>query len=313
MREDFWYESVGMGRLHGFRWIPAGEPRAVVQILHGIAEFAERYDGFANYLNSLGFLVVAEDHMGHGLSVSGGSTQGYFHGGWFAAVEDSYRLLRDTRAAFPQLPYFLFGHSMGSFMARTILCKYPDSGIAGALLCGTAWHNEVFLAAMGRVLKGLMARQDETAPSPKLERLVFGSYNRRVEHPKTAYDWISRDSKVVEAYLAHPLCGFLPSGGLMRDMMLGLGYIEQRKNLKSMDQNLPVFFLAGGDDPVGNYGEGVRKTAEAFRKAGVKNTKLRIYPLCRHELLNEINKEEIYKDIVDWMEGILSQRNEINE
>lgn len=310
MREDFWYESVGKGRLHGFRWLPEGEPRAVVQIVHGIAEFAERYDGFANYLNALGFLVVAEDHMGHGQSIGGGSTQGYFHGGWFAAVEDSYRLLRDTRAAFPQLPFFLFGHSMGSFMARTILCKYPDSGIAGALLCGTAWQNKVFLAAMGKLLKGIMARQDETAPNPKLERLVFGSYNRRVEHPKTAYDWISRDSKVVEAYMAHPLCGFIPSGGLMRDMMVGLGYIEQKKNLMAMDQNLPVFFLAGGDDPVGNYGEGVRKTAEAFRKAGMKNTKLRIYPLCRHELLNEINKEEIYKDIVDWMEGILSQGNE---
>lgn len=313
MREDFWYESVGKGRLHGFRWIPEEEPRAVVQIIHGIAELSERYDGFANYLTTLGFLVVAEDHMGHGLSVSGGSTQGYFHGGWFAAVEDSYRLLRDTRAAFPQLPFFLFGHSMGSFMARTILCKYPDSGIAGALLCGTAWHNKALLAAMGRMLKGMMARQDETAPNPKLERLAFGSYNRRVEHPKTAYDWVSRDSKVVEAYMAHPLCGFIPSGGLMRDMMVGLGYIEQKKNLMAMDQNLPVFFLAGGDDPVGNYGKGVRQTAEAFRKAGMKNTKLRIYPLCRHELLNEMNKEEIYKDIGDWMEGILSQGNEGNK
>ena len=137
IRKEFTIPSVGVGRLHCCRWTPAGEIRAVVQIIHGIAEFIERYDDFAGYLNSLGFLVVAEDHMGHGQSVGKEGIQGYFHGGWFAAVEDSVNLLRQTREEYPDVPYILFGHSMGSFMARTILAKYPDTGITAAVICGT--------------------------------------------------------------------------------------------------------------------------------------------------------------------------------
>lgn len=139
MREDFWYASKGAGTIHGCRWIPQGEIKAVAQIVHGIAEYIERYDDFANFLNRQGIMVVAEDHMGHGQSVNGEGVQGYFHGGWFTAVEDTMTLLRGTRASYPDVPYILFGHSMGSFMARTILCKYPDSGISAAIICGTGW------------------------------------------------------------------------------------------------------------------------------------------------------------------------------
>ena len=128
MREDFWFDSCGAGRIHVCRWMPEGEPKAVFQIVHGIAEVAERYDAFAQVLAQRGFVVVADDHMGHGESVGEGDTNGYFTGGWFSAVADSYHLLELTKAEFPNLPYVLFGHSMGSFMARTILCKYPDSG-----------------------------------------------------------------------------------------------------------------------------------------------------------------------------------------
>ena len=132
MREDFWFDSCGAGRIHVCRWMPEGEPKAVFQIVHGIAEVAERYDAFAQVLAQRGFVVVADDHMGHGESVGEGDTNGYFTGGWFSAVADSYHLLELTKAEFPNLPYVLFGHSMGSFMARTILCKYPDSGIDAA-------------------------------------------------------------------------------------------------------------------------------------------------------------------------------------
>ena len=140
MREDLWFGSCGVGKLHACRWLPEGQPRAIVQILHGIAEFVERYDDFANFLAGNGIAVVAEDHMGHGQSIDGGSKQGYFQGGWFAAVDDSYQLLKDTQAAHPGVPYFLLGHSMGSFMARTVLCRYPDSGLAGAVISGTGWQ-----------------------------------------------------------------------------------------------------------------------------------------------------------------------------
>ena len=301
MREDFWYDSKGAGKIHGCRWTPEESPKAVVQIVHGIAEFVERYDEFAAYLNSLGFLVVAEDHMGHGQSVGENGIQGYFHGGWFTAVEDTMTLLRETQAAYPDIPYVLFGHSMGSFMARTILCKYPDSGISAAVICGTGWQPAALLPPVTRFIEAVCRKDGEDKPSAFLENLVFGSYNKRVEHPRTAYDWLSRDAKIVDAYIAHPMCGFTPTAGLLREMMKGLTYIEKPAHLEAMKKDLPVFFVAGGDDPVGSYGKGVKRAASEFKKAGMTDVSCRIYPLCRHEILNEINRQEIFEDIGGWL------------
>ena len=301
MREDFWYDSKGAGKIHGCRWTPEESPKAVVQIVHGIAEFIERYDEFAAYLNGLGFLVVAEDHMGHGQSVGENGIQGYFHGGWFTAVEDTMTLLRETQAAYPDIPYVLFGHSMGSFMARTILCKYPDSGISAAVICGTGWQPAALLPPVTRFIEAVCRKDGEDKPSAFLEDLVFGSYNKRVEHPRTAYDWLSRDAKIVDAYIAHPMCGFTPTAGLLREMMKGLTYIEKPAHLEAMKKDLPVFFVAGGDDPVGSYGKGVRHTVREFKKAGMTDVSCRIYPLCRHEILNEINRQEIFEDIGGWI------------
>lgn len=301
MRTDFYFDSCGAGQIHCCRWSPEGEVKAVLQIVHGIAEFVERYDAFANYLNSLGYLVVAEDHMGHGKSINGEGIQGYFHGGWFSAVDDTYRLLKDTKAEYPDVPYILFGHSMGSFMARTILCKYPDSGIAAAIICGTGWQPTFALPALIKVVEGICRKTGETKPNEKLQGMVFGSYNGKVEHPRTPYDWLTRDAKIVDDYVAHPLCGFTASCGLLREMMKGIYYIQQPKNLANMRKDLPVFFIAGGDDPVGSYGKGIHQAAEAFRKAGMTDVSVRIYPLCRHEILNEINKEEIFEDVSQWV------------
>lgn len=306
MRTDAWFDSHGQGKIHVCRWTPEGEPKAVFQIVHGIAEYIERYDEFANYLTDRGFLVVAEDHMGHGQSINGGGIQGYFHGGWFAAVEDSYQLLADTRRAFPHIPYILFGHSMGSFMARTILCRHPDSGITAAVICGTGWQPAPMLAAAERITDAVCERIGETTPSEKLQNLVFGSYNRKVEHPRTAFDWLTRDRAIVDAYVAHPMCGFTASAGLLRELMRGISFIQKPENLGAMRKDLPVFFVSGGDDPVGNYGKGVLQSAEAFRKAGMTDVTVRIYPLCRHELLNEINRRDVYADITQWLERYIA-------
>lgn len=305
MYTESWFESHGAGRIHCLRWSPEGPVKGVVQIVHGIADFAARYDGFARFLNERGFLVVAEDHMGHGGSIAGGSIQGHFHGGWFAAMADAYHLLQETRKEFPDVPYILFGHSMGSFMARTILCKYPDSGISGAVICGTAWQPAALLPAVIKLCELECRRIGETKPSEFLQGLAFGSYNRKVEHPRTDFDWISRDSREVDAYIAHPHCGFTATAGLLRDMMKGIRYIERPQNLGNMRKELPVFFIAGGDDPVGDFGKGVRLAAEKFRQAGMTDVAVKLYPLCRHEILNEINKEEIYNDTAEWIEGVL--------
>lgn len=301
MRTEYFYDSLGGGKLRACRWTPEGEVKGIVQFVHGIAEHVERYDEFAAFLNSCGILVVAEDHMGHGKSISDSTPQGYFAGGWMAAVKDTRRLMADTMKEFPGVPFILFGHSMGSFIARTILAKYPDSGISGAIICGSAWMPSAVVNA-GKAVSTLICKtRGEKKPSPFLQSMMFGSYNKKIEHPRTACDWLSRDNRIVDAYVADPLCGFIPSAGLVRDMMTGILYIQDSKNLDKMRKDLPCFFIAGGDDPVGGYGEGVRQAAEEFKKHGMSHVDLKIYPLCRHEIHNEINKQEVYEDVAEWI------------
>lgn len=305
MWKDFYYESCGSGKIHACRWEPSGEPKAVVQIVHGIAEYAARYDALADFMAQQGFLVVAEDHMGHGDSISHVSPQGYFTGGWFSAVKDTYQLLTAIRAEFPQTPYILFGHSMGSFMARTILQEYPDSGINGAIICGTGWMPGVVLKTGLQLCKAVAKKNGETEPNDMLNSVVFGGYNKRVEHPRTTHDWLSRDSKQVDMYEKDPKCGFIPSAGLLRDMLTGILHIQNKKNLDKMNKTLPVYFIAGGEDPVGDYGKGVRKAAAKFREIGMQNVDCKIYPLCRHEIHNEINYQEVYEDILEWINKLI--------
>lgn len=301
MRTDHHFDSHGAGRIHYCCWTPEGEVKGILQIVHGIAEYVERYDDFANYLTALGYLVVAEDHMGHGKSIGENGIQGYFHGGWFTAVEDTCQLMKDTMAQYPGVPYVLFGHSMGSFMARTILAKYPDSGIAAAVICGTGWQPKAALPVLIKVVEGICKKTGEQNVSEQLQGMIFGGYTKGIENPRTPSDWLTRDEKIVDAYVADPLCGFTPSCGLLRDMMTGIYYIERSGNLKNMKKHLPVLFIAGGEDPVGSCGKGVERAAKEFKKAGMVNVACKIYPGCRHEILNELNKEEVYADVAAWL------------
>lgn len=301
MRTDHYFDSHGAGQIHYCRWTPEGEVKGILQIVHGIAEYVERYDDFANYLTTLGYLVVAEDHMGHGKSIGENGIQGYFHGGWFTAVEDTCQLMKDTMAQYPGVPYVLFGHSMGSFMARTILAKYPDSGIAAAVICGTGWQPKAALPVLLKVVEGLCKKTGEQNVSEQLQGMIFGGYTKGIENPRTPSDWLTRDEKIVDAYVADPLCGFTPTCGLLRDMMTGIYYIERSGNLKNMKKHLPVLFIAGGEDPVGSCGKGVEQAAKEFKKAGMINVACKIYPGCRHEILNELNKEEVYADVAAWL------------
>lgn len=302
MRTDFYYPSCGHGMIHGCRWEPEGRPRAVLQIVHGIAEHVTRYDDFASFMANQGFLVVAEDHMGHGGSIGDNGVPGYFEGGWFKAVADCHRLLSYTRLEQPDIPYILLGHSMGSFLVRTLLMKYPKCDISAAILSGTAWmHRGVINAGLAAATLVCKTKGDKTHDK-MLNNMMFGTYNRRIEHKRTAYDWLTRDNATVDAYVADPLCGFTVTAGLMRDMLTGLRYIQEPENLGKMKKNMPILFLSGSDDPVGGYGEGVTKAWQEFTKTGMERCDIRVYPLCRHELLNEINKEEVYEYILQWIQ-----------
>ena len=300
MRTEFEYASKGAGMIHAYRWTPEGTPIAVLQLVHGIAEHMLRYDEFARYLNGHGVLVTAEEHMGHGRSVGSGAER-YFAGGWLSAVGDTYELLRRTKEEFPSLPYFVLGHSMGSFMTRTLLFTYPNAGLRGAVICGTGWQGGATLAA-GRTLCALeQLRLGETKPSPLLNNLMFGAFNRKFPDAKTENDWICADPAVVQAYTDDPLCGGSATVGLAREMLRGIGMIEKKKNLAAMPKELPVLFIAGKSDPVGNMGKGVKRSAQAFRDVGMKSVELKLYD-GRHEILNERNRGEVYDDVWRFLE-----------
>lgn len=298
--KEFYYPSQGAGSIHALRWEPEGEIRGILQIVHGVAEYIERYDGFARFLNSHGFLVVGEDHMGHGKSIGDG-TMGYFEGGWDAAVADTYTLFARTKAEFPGVPYFLLGHSMGSFMARTFLFRYPDCALRGAIIMGTGWQPKLVLQA-GRALTALMVkREGGKAVNSSVQNLMFGAYNKPFPDAKTPYDWLNTDFARVAAYMDDPLCGFPVTNGLARDMIAGLRMIEKPRNLDRMDKNLPVLFVSGDHDPVGDLGKGVIAAQRAFEKAGMQRVERKLYPGMRHEILNEPGHAEVYADILRWI------------
>lgn len=299
--KTWYYPSCGHGVIHAYRWQPEGEVKAIVQFVHGIAEHAGRYDAFAKELNARGILVVAEDHMGHGGSVGKTDVKGYFHGGWLSAVQDTHTLQQMIAREYPGMPYFLYGHSMGSFMTRTFLFRYPDSGLAGAILSGTAWQPEMVLRLGLAVCHTEGKKRGEQEISPLINKLMFGAYTKGLEDVQSPYDWLSRDRQVVRDYEADPMCGFDCTVGLGRDLMQGLQMIQDRKNLQKMDHNLPVLFLAGDRDPVGNNGKGVKRAFDAFCRCGMRDVQMKLYPNGRHEMHNEINKNAVYSDVISWI------------
>lgn len=300
--KEFEFPSAGAGTIRAYRWEPKGAPRGVVQLVHGVAEYATRYNAFARFLTEKGYVVVAEDHMGHGHSTGTGA-QLHFVGGWEAVAEDVHTLLCRTQAEFPELPYFIFGHSMGSFLTRTVLCRWPEARLNGAVICGTGWQPTAVLCA-GRAVCALeRLRLGEKGHSKLLHSLMFGAYNKKFPDARTPNDWVCSDASVVDRYTADPLCGGKETVTLAREMLRGIGFIQKNANLRAMNRELPILFVAGKSDPVGNMGKGVEKTRDRFVKAGMKRVECKLYD-GRHEILNEPNRAEVYEDVVNFLEKL---------
>lgn len=307
-REEFFFPSSdGVHRVHGLRWLPEqGSPRAVLQLVHGISEYIARYDRFATSLAEQGFVVVGHDHLGHGKTATDHSEYGFLapEKGWEHLVEDVHTLREQMGQQFPGLPYFLFGHSMGSFVARTYLIDHPGA-VDGCILSGTGQQPSM-LIALGRGVAAVVARRYGPRHVSKLvTALSLGTYNTQFKPNRTGADWISRDTAVVDAYVADPMCRFFPTVGMFRDMMGGLAYIGNAKHMASIDPKTPIFLLSGAEDPVGDRGKGVRKVAALFQKAGCQDLSIKLYPQGRHEMLNETNWEEVYGDVLTWLEDHL--------
>ena len=301
--QDFYFQSsTGRTSIHALKCVPDGKPRAVVQIAHGIAEHIDRYKPFMEFLANNGFVVAGNDHLGHGKSIRVPEEQGFFaeKDGWWRVVDDMDKLHDIMSKEYPELPYVLFGHSMGSFLTRTYLIKHPDK-YDGVILSGTG-HQSPALVLGGNAAASVMAKLNGAmGDGTKLDSLAFGSYLSKIENPRTKFDWLSRDAEQVDKYIADPLCGFVGKIGLYRDMMQGIKFITDKKNIAQMNKEKPVYFMSGDGDPVGDYGKGVERAYKAFCDAGLHDVFMRLYPGGRHEMLNETNKEQVYQDILNWL------------
>ena len=303
--KDFYFNSsTGKNKIHARMCVPDVEPRAIVQIIHGIAEYIDRYDEFMSFLADNGIIAVGTDHLGHGKSIESEEQTGFFayDNGWDYAVRDEEVLRLAMHENYPELPIIVFGHSMGSFMARTLLIRYPDAFNA-AIISGTGNQGAPLVNGglfMGNLVTGLKGAHHY---SKFLNNLAFGSYNKIYDNPKTEYDWLSRDEATVQKYIDDPLCGLIPSCSLFRDMMTGVKFITNKKNLTAMNKDMPVYFMSGDMDPVGECGKGVQKAYNNFLEAGMKDVSIKLYPGGRHEMLNEINKDEVYTDILAWLDS----------
>lgn len=304
MTEFTFLSTDGKTQLHGMRWEPeGGSVRAVLQICHGVAEHIARYDTFARYLNGLGIAVVGHDHLGHGLSLPEGGTPVYFGAGntWNTVVDDIYVLHQRIRLWYPDVPLCIMGHSMGSFLTRTYLIRYPGT-VKAAVIMGTGWQPKAVIAGGMAVAKAVGAVVGENGTSDLVTNLAFGAYNKLFAPNRTSCDWLSADEGNVDAYMADPLCGADATVGLFRQMLSGIRFNQKLSNLRQMDPRIPVLFVAGEKDPVGDCGNGVRRTYQEFRRAGVQDCTLKLYPGLRHEILNEkAQQQQIFEDIGQWL------------
>lgn len=294
--------STGLNSIYAKKCVPDTEPRAVVQIAHGIAEHIDRYDEFMLFLAENGIVAVANDHLGHGKTAQKPEEKGFFaiKNGWNHLVDDMVKLHDKIKAEYPDIPYIMFGHSMGSFLTRTYMIDHPDK-YDYAILSGTG-HQGAALITSGHALANVLTRMNGVhGDGTALYKLAFGSYLNKIDNPRTEVDWISSDEAAVDKYVADKNCGFICTASVYRDMMGGIKYITDMKNIRKMDMTKPVYFLSGSDDPVGEYGKGVDRAYKAFCKAGMMDVYMKLYPGGRHEMLNEVNKEQVYKDTLDWI------------
>jgi alpha-beta hydrolase superfamily lysophospholipase len=296
----------GTESIHVYRWEPEGEPKAVVQIAHGIAEHAARYERFARALNGAGYAVYANDHRGHGRTAGSVDRLGVFaeRDGWATVVADLHALTRRIHEDHPEVPVFLLGHSMGSIMARSYAAQYGHE-IDGLILSGPARRPGIE-GQVGRAFAVVEGRlRGRTTPSPFLDWMAMGQNNKRISSPRTKFDWLSRDPAEVDKYVADEYCGGVSSTGLLQDMVIGLTQAYADDHASLVRKDLPIHVLAGGQDPVGAFGRGATDTAEQYRKVGVKDVSLKLYPESRHELLNDTNREEVTADLIAWLDAHL--------
>lgn len=306
-KEELFYSSRDeKTKIQAFRYEPEGvEPWAILQIVHGMAEHVERYEPLAKFLTDRGIIVTGENHLGHGKSVSEDGKHGYFcrRDPATVVVRDVHRLKKMNQEKYPGLPYFIMGHSMGSFITRNYLGRY-GSGIDGAIIMGSGIMPNALTVSTQSFMKFLRMFFGGKHISKVCDKLAFGSYNARITNPRTAFDWLSCDEVQVDKYMADPWCGFTFTLNGMITLMELIKRAHSDDYVNKIPKQIPLFIVAGEEDPVGNYGEVVPGLKAIYDAKGIENVEAKSYAGARHEILNENCKEEVMEDIYTWLQKV---------
>ncbi|MEG1179839.1 MAG: alpha/beta fold hydrolase [Oscillospiraceae bacterium] len=309
VKESFAFPSVtGLTDINVMSWVPAksSKVKGVVQIAHGMAEHIERYDDFGLYLAENGYAVFADDHIGHGKSVIPNCELGYFGERNYAGetfIDDCKKLQDIAIQKYPNLPYIFFGHSMGSFIARKFSAKFGDT-LSAAIYCGTAAKNPAAPIAI-KLAELLVKIKGAHYPSKELDAMAFTGFNKMCEK-RTNFDWLTRRQDIVDKYIADDKCGFLFTALGYRDLFSLLNEVSGNSWYERLPITFPILVTSGGMDPVGGYGKGVQNVIYKLRQTGHMVTE-KIYMNGRHEILNEMNNEEVFEDILNWIDNAIME------
>lgn len=301
---NFIYKSEEGTDIFVYNWIPdeGVKVKGIVQLAHGMAETAARYERFADMLTRNGYIVYANDHRGHGKTAGTLEKLGYLadKDGFDWMVKDLHQLTGIIKKENYGLPLFLFGHSMGSFAAQRYIMLYGNE-LEGTILSGSNGKQGIILKIGAFVAKNEIKKYGRRAQSTKLNQMSFGSYNNAFRPNRTEFDWLSRDNTEVDKYIADPFCGTVFTAGFFYDFLTGLMEIENKHNLRLVPQDLPIYIFSGDKDPVGKFGKGVINLYNRYTRNGIKDVTYKLYKDGRHEMLNETNRDEVMQDVVHWL------------
>ena len=303
MRKEFSFlSSDNATRIHAMCWEPEGEVKGILQIAHGMVEYVDRYHEFAAFLADKGIYVVGHDHLGHGQSVNSEDEYGYFPqpDGNKMVIGDIHKLRKLTEEKYPGVPYFMLGHSMGSFLLRQYLTMHSN-GLAGAIIMGTGHQPLMILKAGQFVCKITAFIKGWKYRSELVNSLSFGSFNKKFEPAETPKDWVTSYKPIRDVYVKDPLTSFTFTVGGYYQMFEGMKVLDTKGSVEKIRKDLPVFFVAGADDPVGDFGKGVQRIFEKYKAAGIQDVEIKLYKDDRHEILNETDREVVYEDLYSWI------------
>jgi len=306
-KEDIYFPSYKTGeKMHGIIW-NIENPKAILQIVHGMQEYIDRYDEFATYMADKGILVCGEDHMGHGMSVADGGTYGYFceENPEEELVENTRKMTNIVREKYPDTPIIVMGHSFGSFITRYYLTKYSND-LKGCIISGTGYQDASMIKAGHSFVKFQKLFFPSKHVAKLADKIAFGSYLKKIENPKTPSDWLSYNEEDVAAYRKNPWCNFTFTLNGFDTMFRLLYKVIDKDLMKNISKSLPIFMVAGKEDPVGGYGKDVQKLYNVYKNEIGLNVKLKLYENKRHELHNEPDRMSVYEDYSNWILEVIA-------